>query len=239
VALVTGGASGIGAACARRLARDGFTVLVCDLDVERAREVAATCGPGAIGMAVDVSDEDSVEAMVDAAWRLGPVTASVNSAAVADDGGALAECSLPAWRRVMAVNLDGVFLCLRAQIRALLAAGIPGSLTTIGSVLSLRGNGAVPAYSTAKHALVGLHRSAAVAYSAQGIRTNMVCPGYIRTPLLDARTDARRVSELAAQHPIGRLGTAEEVAGLVSWLAGAEAAFVTGAVYTVDGGFTA
>jgi NAD(P)-dependent dehydrogenase (short-subunit alcohol dehydrogenase family) len=97
----------------------------------------------------------------------------------------------------------------------------------------------VPTYTTAKHALVGLTRSAARAYAADGIRVNLICPGYIRTPLLESRLDAGRLAALTAQHPIGRLGTAEEVAGLASWLAGPDAGFVAGAVYAVDGGFTA
>jgi NAD(P)-dependent dehydrogenase (short-subunit alcohol dehydrogenase family) len=239
VALITGGGSGIGAACARRLTADGYTVLVADIDGDRADAAAAACGPAAAAVRADVSDEDSVDAMLASAVRLGPLRAAVNCAAIPDNGGAIADCSFADWRRVLGVNLDGVFLCLRAEIRAMLAGSPGGSITSIGSVLGLRGHPTVPAYSTAKHALVGLHRSAARAYAADGIRINLICPGYIRTPLLESRLDAGRLAALTAQHPIGRLGTAEEVAGLASWLAGPDAGFVAGAVYTVDGGFTA
>jgi len=230
VALITGGGSGIGAACARRLAADGYAVVVADIAGDRAEAVAVRA---------DVSDEGSVGAMLASAARLGPLRAAVNCAAVPDNGGAIADCSFADWRRVLGVNLDGVFLCLRAEIRAMLAADRGGSITSIGSVLGLRGHPGVPTYTTAKHALVGLTRSAARAYSADGIRVNLICPGYIRTPLLESRLDAGRLAALTAQHPIGRLGTAEEVAGLASWLAGPDAGFVAGAVYTVDGGFTA
>jgi NAD(P)-dependent dehydrogenase (short-subunit alcohol dehydrogenase family) len=220
------------------LAADGFTVVVADLDLAAAEQVAADCGRGATALHVDVRSEQSVAQLVDATVELGPLRAAVNSAAVPDNGGPIAECELADWRAVLSVDLDGVFLCLRAEVRAMLAAGQPASITSIGSVLSLRGHPNAAAYTTAKHALVGLHRSAALAYSARGIRTNLVCPGYIHTPLLDARSDPERIATLAAQHPIGRLGTVDEVAGLVSWLAGPDAGFVTGAVYTVDGGFT-
>jgi len=231
VALVTGGGSGIGAACARRLAADGFTVVVADIDPDRARQVAKECD--AVAVRADVSDEASVEAMLAQVINLGPLKAAVNCAAIPDDGGPIADCSLADWRRVLAVNLDGVFLCLRAEIRAM----TEGSITSIGSVLGLRGNPDVPAYSTAKHALTGLHRSAARGYP--NVRINLICPGYISTPLLERRLDAGRKAALIAQHPAGRLGTAQEVAALASWLAGPEAGFVTGAVYPVDGGFTA
>lgn len=236
---MTGGASGIGAACARRLAADGFAVAVADLDVAAAAQVAAACGADSFAVSVDVRDEDSVSEMVTAAAAAGPLVAAVNSAAVPDDGGPVADCDFASWRRVLSVDLDGVFLCLRAELRAMLTTGLPGSIIGVGSVLSLRGHPSVPAYSTAKHALVGLHRSAALAYSDRGIRTNLVCPGYIHTPMLDARTDDSRAAALTAQHPIGRLGTVDEVASLVSWLAGPDSGFVTGAVYTVDGGYTA
>ena len=240
VALITGGGSGIGAACARRLAADGYTVLVADIDGARADAVAAACGPAAAAAAwADVSDEGSVDALLATAARLGPLRVAVNCAAVPDNGGAIADCSFADWRRVLGVNLDGVFLCLRAEIRAMLEGGAGGSITSIGSVLGLRGHPGVPTYSTAKHALVGLTRSAARAYAANGIRVNLICPGYIRTPLLESRLDDDRLAALTAQHPIGRLGTAEEVAGLASWLASQDAGFVAGAVYTVDGGFTA
>jgi NAD(P)-dependent dehydrogenase (short-subunit alcohol dehydrogenase family) len=238
VALVTGGGSGIGAACARRLAADGFAVAVADRNMDAARQVAVDCGESARAVAVDVSDEASVEAMMaEVAAMPGVLSAAVNSAAIPDNGGPVAECDFADWRRVLSVNLDGVFLCVRAELRAMLDAG--GSIVSIGSVLGLRGHPTVPAYVTSKHAMIGLHRSVAQAYSRRGVRANVVCPGYIHTPLLDQRLDEARAAALVAQHPTGRLGTSEEVAALVSWLVGKESGFVTGAVYPVDGGFTA
>ncbi len=236
IALVTGGGSGIGAACARRLATDGFDVAVCDLDLDSATAVAAKCGAGSRAIAVDVSDEGSVQQMMGAVAAMpGSLAAAVNSAAIADNGGPIADCDFADWRRVLAVDLDGVFLCVRAELRRMLESGARGSITSIGSVLGLRGHPDVPTYTTAKHALIGLHRSAALAYSSHGIRANVVCPGYIRTPLLEARMDDERMAGLVAQHPVGRLGSVDDVADLVSW---SESTFITGAVYTVDGGFT-
>ncbi len=167
----------------------------------------------------------------------GPLRAAVNCAAVADNGGPVPDGDFTEWRRSMSVNLDGVFLCVRAELRAMLPSG-GGSIIGMGSVLGLRGHPTVPAYVTAKHALVGLHRSVALEYSGRGIRANVICPGYIRTPLLERRLDDERAASLIAAHPIGRLGTPDEVASLVSWLAGPESSFVSGAVYAVDGGFT-
>lgn len=236
VALVTGGGSGIGAACARRLAADGYAVVVADIDHAAALACAGRLGPDAVAVAADVADEASVEAMLAAALEVpGRLAAAVNCAAIRGPATSVAYQDLASWRRLMSVNLDGAFLCLRAELRAM-RAGRGGAIVNVASVLGLRGHPSAPAYATAKHGLVGLTRSAALAHAVDGIRVNAVCPGYIRTPLLASTPSAER---LAWQHPLGRLGEPEEVADLVGWLVSDQASFVTGSLYAVDGGLLA
>jgi NAD(P)-dependent dehydrogenase (short-subunit alcohol dehydrogenase family) len=241
VALVTGGASGIGASVARLLAAGGARVVVADIDsagAARMAEELTKSGGQAVAHTVDLVDFAAVESMVAFTVKIfGALHLAVNNAGISGTRVPLAEQTFENWHRVIDVNLNSVFYAMKYEIPALLNAG-GGAIVNIASVLGSVGSALSPAYVAAKHGVVGLTKSAALAYSAKGIRVNSVGPGYIDTPLLKV-LDKAALPELIASHPIGRLGKPEEVAEMVCFLLSDRASFISGSYQLVDGGFTA
>lgn len=245
VALITGGGSGIGRATALRLATAGMRVVVADIDVAGAEAtLLALREAGGTGLArrTDVTRSDEVDALIAAAVAaFGRLDCAFNNAGIQDEHGRLLDCAEDVFDRTMAVNVKGVWLCMRAQIRQMLAQGGGGAIVNTASVAGLRGAPSMAAYSASKHAVVGLTKTAAAEYAIKGIRINAVCPGVIRTPMYEriAAADPRTAAIAQKMHPIGRIGEADEVAATVEWLFSDAASFVVGQTIAIDGGFTA
>jgi NAD(P)-dependent dehydrogenase (short-subunit alcohol dehydrogenase family) len=244
-ALVTGGGSGIGRAVAEELAGEGVRVLVHDRDEKAARlaaEAITAAGGTATALVGDVGDPAAVQAAVQAAVdAYGGLHFAVNNAGIVGPGGPLADYDdsdgFAAYRRLMDVNLDSVYYGMRYEIPAIIAAG-GGAIVNMSSALGLVGGPNAAPYTAAKHGVAGLTKAAGATYAAQGVRINSVHPGYIDTPLLVHATP-EMVRALEARHPIGRLGTAAEVAHLVVFLLSDKASFITASQHVVDGGYTA
>ncbi|MEU2609858.1 SDR family NAD(P)-dependent oxidoreductase [Streptomyces albus] len=240
-ALVTGAASGIGLAVARRLGQGGAAVVVADYDEDGAQVAAGeleTAGVRAEPLVVDVTDPDSVrESVRFTTERFGSLDLAVNNAGVGGPSMPTGEYEITAWQRVISTNLSGVFYGLRYQLPVMAAAG-RGAIVNMSSILGTNGFAGSPAYVAAKHGVIGLTKTAALEYADKGVRINAVGPGFIDTPLL-RETDNPMRERLISLHPQGRLGTAEEVAEVTAFLLSDRAAFVQGSYHLVDGGYAA
>jgi len=242
IALVTGAGSGIGEAVALLFAKNGASVVLADMDVEGAdRVLDGIKKDGGKGLVVttDVSDPDQMKHLVEATTSaFGGLHIAVNNAGIGGPAALVGDYPIEGWDKVIAINLSGVFYGMRYQIPAMLKSG-GGSIVNMASILGKVGFPMSSAYASAKHGVIGLTETAACEYATQGIRVNAVGPGFIRTPLLDKNLSEEQLIGIAAMHPMQRLGTAQEVAELVLWLASDKASFVTGSYYNVDGGYLA
>lgn len=249
VALVTGGASGIGRASALAMQREGARLVIADTDEAGGRETVALAiagGGEAIFVHADVTSGESVAAMVARTVQTyGRLDCAFNNAGISGIGIGEPAAAMTAdypderWHRVLAINLTGVWLCMKHEIRQMLTQG-QGSIVNTASIAGLVALRNASAYVASKHAVVGITKTAAVEYAQRGIRVNAVCPGYIETPMTaPGRADPTRMGQMLAQEPIGRLGQPEEVAQAVLWLFSDAASFVTGHAMAVDGGLVA
>ena len=241
VAIVTGGGSGIGAAIAIELADQGAEVVVADLDLPAAQDIASQIRSGgskAHALAVNVAEAEGVERMVSfAVETCGGLHLAVNNAGIGGPVSEIADYPLDGWQQVIDINLNGVFYGMKYQIAAMLESG-GGAIVNMASILGSVGWGNAAPYVASKHALVGLTKVAALEYAARGIRVNAVGPAFIDTPLLSKNLDADTLGQLAGLHPIGRLGTPQEVSALTLFLLSERAGFITGSYHLVDGGYT-
>ncbi|OYX09218.1 MAG: short-chain dehydrogenase [Algoriphagus sp. 32-45-6] len=242
VAIITGAGSGIGKAAALLFAQEGAKVVVSDIAVENGKSVVEEIrnkGGEAIFVKADTSSPEENEALVKATLeKFGKLDIAVNNAGIGGPLGETGAYPLDGWRKVIDINLSGVFYGMHYQLAAMEQNG-GGSIVNIASILGMVGTRLSPAYVAAKHGVVGLTKTTALEYAPKNIRVNSVGPGYIRTPLVENALDEATLQYLVGLHPIGRLGTSEEVAELILWLGSSKSSFVTGSYYAVDGGYLA
>ena len=241
--IVTGAGSGLGRATALQFASIGAQVVVADVNVEAGEAVVAeitAVGGQAVFIATDVTDPTACETLVGACIDdFGALDFAVNNAGTTGTPGSVVEYPLDAWRATMAVNLDGVFFAMRAELPSMVAAG-RGAIVNVASGAGLVGFAGLPAYVASKHGVVGLTKSAALECAVRGVRINCVCPGSVRTPMLEGFMggDERMERAMTAGVPMGRLGTPAEIAEAIVWLCSDAASYMVGHALVCDGGAT-
>ena len=249
VALVTGGASGIGRATALTFAREGAKLIIADMQEDGGRQTVHMIteqGGEAIFIQTDITQATAVKALISTAVEIyGRLDCAHNNAGISGTGIAGTRRALTAdypderWHQVIAINLTGVWLCMKYELAQMLHQG-GGAIVNTASDAGLVGLPGNAAYVASKHGVVGLTKTAALEYAQQGIRVNCVCPGYIATPMTaPGMQDPERMARIIASEPVGRMGQPEEVAEAVVWLCSDAASFVTGHTMTVDGGYVA
>ncbi len=245
VAIITGAASGIGKATAMLFASEGAKVVIADLSADAGEAVAAEirdAGGDAIAVKTDVGNEEEVKAMVATTiGKYGRLDIAFNNAGIAGQAAHVADYDPASWDQVIGINLTGVFLCMKHELTPMLEQG-NGSIINCSSILGTVGFAGSAAYVAAKHGVLGLTKSAALEYAEQGIRVNAICPGFVATALIDQADEASEADlkgYFASLAPQNRMGTSEEIAEAVLYLASDAAGFTTGMSMLVDGGYTA
>lgn len=235
VAIVTGAARGIGLAIARRLHDDGCAVALADVDIERARSEAAAIGERALPLHLDVTDPGACErGVAQVVERFGGLDILVNNAGIGGDAHSVDGYPVDMWRRVMAINLDGVFHCCRAVLPHMLERA-RGWIVNVASIAGKEGNPNMCAYSASKAGVIGFTKSLGKEVAQKGVIVNCVTPAVIETEIL-LQLNQQAVDYMVARIPMGRTGKPEEVAAMVSWLSSPECSFTTGGVFDVSGG---
>ncbi|MEO9228435.1 MAG: SDR family NAD(P)-dependent oxidoreductase [Devosia sp.] len=241
LAFITGAGSGIGAATARLLAQRGAALALADVDEAGVRVVAAEiaeAGGTATAFSLDVGDARGVEAVVqEATSKHGGLDLAVNAAGITGSLHPCGEYDMAEWQRIIAVNLTGVFYCMRFQVQQMQRRG-GGAIVNLSSIMGRNAMAGTVAYAASKHGVEGATKAAALDYAARGIRVNAVAPGYVDTPLIGGRKPGTH-ERIVAMHPVGRIAQPSEIAELIAFLLSPQAAFITGSIHLIDGGYSA